>query len=152
MSPYQQEATEAAQKTKTWLTASLASVRGSFSEFMGFIPLLFGALILLKDTDGDGKADLRRKVFTGFRKFNVQAVMNNLVWGLDNHIHGAGGSNGGQNRPGDKPEAKPLVMTRNDFRFGPVTEQFELLSGGARFGGTFDDWVIVSFATFAIPR
>jgi putative membrane-bound dehydrogenase-like protein len=94
----------------------------------------------LKDTDGDGKADIRRKIFTGFRKFNVQAVMNNLGWGLDNHIHGAGGSNGGQIRPGDKPDAKPLVTTRNDFRFDPVTEQFELLSGGARFGGTFDDW------------
>jgi putative membrane-bound dehydrogenase-like protein len=94
----------------------------------------------LKDTDGDGKADVRIKVFTGFRKLNVQAVMNNLVWGLDNHIHGAGGSNGGQIRPGERPEAKPLVMTRNDFRFDPVTEQFELLSGGARFGGTFDDW------------
>ena len=94
----------------------------------------------LKDTDGDGKADLRRKVFTGFRKLNVQSVMNNLVWGLDNRIHGAGGSNGGQIRAGDKPDAKPLVMSRNDFRFDPVTEQFELLSGGARFGGAFDDW------------
>ncbi|MCI0537389.1 MAG: c-type cytochrome [Verrucomicrobiales bacterium] len=94
----------------------------------------------LKDTDGDGKADVRRKVFTGFRKLNVQSVMNNLVWGLDNHIYGAGSSNGGQIRPRDKPEAKPLVMTRNDFRFNPVTEQFEVLSGGARFGGSFDDW------------
>jgi putative membrane-bound dehydrogenase-like protein len=94
----------------------------------------------LKDTDGDGKADVRRKVFTGFRKLNVQAVMNNLVWGLDNHIHGAGGSNGGQVRPGDGPDVKPVAMTRNDFRFAPVTEHFELLSGGARFGGTFDDW------------
>src|SRR5881397_1348055 len=93
-----------------------------------------------KDTDGDGKADIRRKVFTGFRKLNVQAVMNNLVWGLDNQIHGAGSSNGGQVRPGDKPDAKPFVLTRNDFRFDPVTEQFEMLSGGARFGGTFDDW------------
>ena len=60
-----------------------------------------------KDTDGDGRADVRRKVFTGFRKLNVQAVMNNLVWGLDNRIHGAGGSNGGQIRPGDQPDAKP---------------------------------------------
>ena len=94
----------------------------------------------LKDTDGDGKADIRRKVFTGFRKLNVQAVMNNLVWGLDNHIHGAGSKNGGQIRPGDRPEAKPLVMTRNDFRFDPGSEQLELLSGGAHFGGTFDDW------------
>src|SRR6266516_1955575 len=32
------------------------------------------------------------------------------------------------------------MMTRNDFRFDPVTEQFELLSGGAPFGATFDDW------------
>jgi putative membrane-bound dehydrogenase-like protein len=94
----------------------------------------------LKDTDGDGKADLRRKVFTGFRKLNVQAVMNNLVWGLDNQIHGAGSSNGGQIRPGEKPNTPPLILTRNDFHFDPVTEQFELLSGGARFGGTFDDW------------
>jgi putative membrane-bound dehydrogenase-like protein len=29
----------------------------------------------LKDTDGDGRADVRRKVFAGFRKLNVQAVM-----------------------------------------------------------------------------
>ena len=94
----------------------------------------------LKDTDDDGKADIRRKIFTGFRKFNVQSVMNSLVWGLDNHVHGAGGSNGGQIRPGDKPDAKPLVMSRNDFRFDPIAEKLELLSGGARFGGTFDDW------------
>ena len=94
----------------------------------------------LKDTDGNGKSDIRRKVFTGFRKLNVQSVMNNLVWGLDNHIHGAGGSNGGQIRPGDQPNAKLLVLARNDFRFDPATDRFELLSGGARFGGTFDDW------------
>jgi putative membrane-bound dehydrogenase-like protein len=94
----------------------------------------------LKDTDGDGVADVRVKVFTGFKKLNVQAVMNNLVWALDNHIHGAGGSNGGQIHPGDKPDAKPLTFSRNDFRFDPNTMQLDLLSGGARFGGTFDDW------------
>ncbi len=94
----------------------------------------------LKDHDGDGQADERRKVFTGFRKLNVQAVMNNLVWGLDNHIHGAGGTNGGQIRPGDQPDAKPAVLSRNDFRIDPATGEMELLSGGARFGGSFDDW------------
>lgn len=93
-----------------------------------------------KDTDGDGKADIRRKVFAGFRKFNVQSVMNSLVWGLDNRIYGAGSSNGGQIRRAGRSEANPVMMTRNDFRFDPVTEDFELLSGGARFGGTFDDW------------
>lgn len=94
----------------------------------------------LKDTDGDHRADVRQKVFTGFRKFNVQAVMNNLVWSLDHSIYGAGSSNGGQIRPADEPEAKPWLLGRNDFRFDPRDRAFELLSGGARFGNTFDDW------------
>ncbi|MCY2968133.1 MAG: cytochrome C, partial [Planctomycetota bacterium] len=34
----------------------------------------------LKDTDGDGVADVQEKPYTGFRKFNIQAVMNNLRW------------------------------------------------------------------------
>ena len=37
----------------------------------------------LKDTDGDGKADVRQKVFTGFGTQNQQAMVNNLTWGLD---------------------------------------------------------------------
>ena len=93
-----------------------------------------------KDTDGDHKADVRRKLFTGFRKFNVQAVMNNLKWGLDHRIYGAGSSNGGQVRPADQPDAKPLHLSRNDFRFDPRDEALEILSGGARFGLSFDDW------------
>ena len=94
----------------------------------------------LKDTDGDHRADVRRKVFSGFRKFNVQAVMNNLAWGLDHRIYGAGSSNGGQIRPADQPQAPAWALGRNDFRFDPRDETFELLSGGARFGNTFDDW------------
>lgn len=93
-----------------------------------------------KDEDGDGVADIREKVFTGFRKYNVQAVMNNLAWGLDNRIHGAGGSNGGKIVPGDRPDAPPVAMGRADFRIDPVTREFELRSGGARFGASFDDW------------
>ncbi|NLT69522.1 MAG: c-type cytochrome [Verrucomicrobiaceae bacterium] len=101
----------------------------------------------LKDTDGDGVADQRTKVFTGFRKLNVQAVMNNLVWGLDNRIHGAGGSNGGRisrvgEEAGDAGDAAPdeIAMARADFRIDPRDFSFGLQAGGARFGGSFDDW------------
>lgn len=94
----------------------------------------------LKDTDGDGKADVRVKVFTGFRKFNVQAVINNLKWGLDHHLYAAGATNGGVIRQPGKPDAKPITLTNSDFRIDPVTEELEVLSGGARFGNTFDDW------------
>ena len=93
----------------------------------------------LKDTNGDHKVDVRIKVYTGFRKYNVQAVMNNLVWGLDHKIYGAGSGNGGTIQTLSKPNQKPVALTRNDFRFDAVTEEFEALSGGARFGNTFDD-------------
>lgn len=96
----------------------------------------------LKDTDGDRRADVRRKVLTGFRKFNVQAVINNLKWGMDHRLYGAGSSNGGRIRKADLTNSEPLVMTAGDFRFDPndVLSTFELLPGGARFGNTFDDW------------
>jgi putative membrane-bound dehydrogenase-like protein len=102
----------------------------------------------LKDTNGDGVADVRQRVFTGFKKLNVQAVMNNPIWGLDHRIYIAGGSNGGeiQRVPGSEavmplPDGfKPLPIKRNDFSFDPSTGDVRLESGGARFGNTFDDW------------
>src|SRR5262249_56412149 len=65
----------------------------------------------LRDRDGDHRADERRRVFTGFRKFNVQAVMNNLEWGLDHKIYGAGSSNGGKIPPlGRPPPPAPHLL------------------------------------------
>lgn len=94
----------------------------------------------LKDEDGDGTAEIRTKIFSGFRKLNVQAVANNLVWGLDHQIYGAGGTNGGSIASGIDETVPPVKISRNDFRFDPTKPALEVLSGGARFGNTFDDW------------
>ena len=51
-----------------------------------------------------------------------------------------GESNGGAIRGGNDVGTAPVKMACNDFRFDPATEQFELISGGARFGNAFDDW------------
>ncbi|MBL9084417.1 MAG: hypothetical protein JNK76_21630, partial [Planctomycetales bacterium] len=97
-------------------------------------------MLYLKDTDGDGRADERRRVFTGFKKLNVQAVINNPRWGLDHKLYCAGASNGGEiTKPGDA-EFKPVRFGRADFAFDPNTEEFEVLTGGARFGQAFDDY------------
>ncbi len=96
-------------------------------------------LLYLKDTDGDHKADIKRVVFTGFRKYNVQAVMNGLQWGLDNRIYAAGSSNGGSIIEAEHP-GKPSILRRADFRFEPGNEHFEEIAGGARFGNSFNDW------------
>jgi putative membrane-bound dehydrogenase-like protein len=94
----------------------------------------------LKDTDGDRKADVRRKVFTGFKKLNVQGVINNPRWGLDHKLYCAGASNGGEITKPNDPAFKKVTFGKADFAFDPHTESFEVLTGGARFGHSFDDW------------
>ena len=93
-----------------------------------------------KDTDGDGKADIKRKVFTGFGTQSQQYMVNNLKWGLDHKIYGSTAGNGGKIRHGDQPDDKPISVDRHDFRFDPVTEEFEPIVGTVQFGNSFDDW------------
>jgi putative membrane-bound dehydrogenase-like protein len=93
-----------------------------------------------KDTDGDGRADIRRKVFTGFGRYNVQAIMNNLRWGLDNRLYGAAAGNGGTVRHAERADDPPVSLARRDFVIDPVSEKLEATSGGERFGNSFDDW------------
>ncbi len=94
----------------------------------------------LKDTNGDGNADVRKKVFTGFGFNNEEGTANNLIWGLDNWIYGAGSNSGGQIRPADQPTARAVSLRGRDFRFHPVTGKFEAISGSEQFGNTFDNW------------
>lgn len=94
----------------------------------------------LKDTDGDGKADIRKTVFTGFNRNNVQGLFNSFHWGLDNRIHGATSSTGGQIRRTDEPNAKVINLNGRDFAFDPKTLELTPTSGGAQHGMSFDDW------------
>ena len=91
-----------------------------------------------KDTDGDGVADVREIVFSGFSRANVQALLNNLKWGLDNHLYCAGGMNGGKLT---RREQNLLVLNGAQIlRIDPVKETLEPLSGGSQFGYSTDDW------------
>ncbi len=94
----------------------------------------------LRDDDGDGKADLRQKMYTGFGTQNQQAMMNNLTWGLDHLIYGATAGNGGIIRPASDPRAPGISVDHADLRFDPVNRGFEVLSGSNQFGNSFDDW------------
>lgn len=100
----------------------------------------------LKDTDGDHCADIRRQVFTGFGTQNQQAMLNNLVMGLDHRIYGSTAGNGGKIRcvelpAGGKPPERPAVDVHGrDFRFDPETGDFESITGTMQFGNCFDDW------------
>ena len=107
-------------------------------------------VLYVKDTDGDGRADLRQTVISGFAEGPSESQVNGLVHGPDNWIYGANGSSGGEifltGSPGER-----LGIRGQDFRFrfepDPV-DRHRLGNGslesagpmGGGFGVTFDDW------------
>jgi putative membrane-bound dehydrogenase-like protein len=50
--------------------------------------------LFLRDTDGDGKADERKVLFTGWGTGDTHAGPSNLRWGLDGWIYGTCGYSG----------------------------------------------------------
>ncbi|MBI2825753.1 MAG: c-type cytochrome [Planctomycetia bacterium] len=94
----------------------------------------------LKDTDHDGRADVRQIVFCGFGTQNEQGSVNNLAWALDGRIYASTSKNGGKIRPADDPQAEEAAINGRDFSFDPETGRFELVTGGGQFGNAFDDW------------
>ncbi len=129
--------------------------------FVGATPDVFYA----RDEDGDGRADLREPVFTGFaeqyapyetNRLNVQALMNSFRWGIDCRIHGSSSLSGGnvrlvdseftrawreragiRSRPGDTPPA--IQLRGRDFSFDPRTLEIRAETGGGQYGMTFSD-------------
>jgi putative membrane-bound dehydrogenase-like protein len=100
----------------------------------------------LKDTDGDHRADVRRRVFTGFGTQNQQAMLNNLTLGLDHKIYGSTAGNGGKIHcvelpSGGKPaSSNEIDVNGRDFCFDPDTGALEAITGTMQFGNSFDDW------------
>lgn len=98
-------------------------------------------ILYCKDTDGDGKADVIKPVFTGFgRDAAGEGMINSFRWGLDNRFHVATSGAGGEVRRADQKDAKAVSVRRRTFIFDPRTHAFELTSGGGQHGMTMDDW------------
>ena len=100
-------------------------------------------ILWLKDTNGDGKADERKVVFTGFgstaSRLNVQALPNSLNWGLDNRIHGATAGNGGViKQVAANPPPPDLALNGRDFSFDPRTLVMRAEGPTAQYGMSFD--------------
>ncbi|HVR74647.1 MAG TPA: PVC-type heme-binding CxxCH protein [Planctomycetota bacterium] len=98
-------------------------------------------LFYLKDKDGDGHADERRVVFTGFDTGgSTQLRVCHPTLSPDNWIYLSGGLRGGSITSPDHPDRPAVDMSRGDFRFLPDTGTFEMTDGKGQFGLTFDDF------------
>jgi len=97
-------------------------------------------ILFMKDTDGDGKADERRVLYTGFPKVNPEARITNPRLAIDNWIYASNTGSDGRITSPDHPERPPVLVRGADFRFRPDRGVAEAASGPAQFGLTFDDW------------
>ncbi len=95
-------------------------------------------ILYAEDADGDGKADVVKKLFTGFDTSNYNARINSLALGLDNWMHGANGHLGGKIRSEQTGEV--LDIKGRDLRIQPDTGALELVSGDTQQGRARDDW------------
>jgi putative membrane-bound dehydrogenase-like protein len=91
-----------------------------------------------EDRDGDGKADHREVLFTGFTEGNQQHRINGFDLGLDGWIYGANGDSGGRVR--SLKTGKTVTIQGRDFRFKPNTGEFETESGQTQYGRHRNDW------------
>jgi len=106
----------------------------------GVFVTMAGQLAYMKDTNGDGRADLVETWYTGFAEENTQLRANDPRLALDNHIYVANGLRGGKVVDARHPGANPVDISGMDFRFAPLTGKCEAVSGVGQFGMTFDDY------------
>src|SRR5690606_28042586 len=77
-------------------------------------------LLFFRDRDGDGTADDRAVVLSGFGTQNVQQLLNNLQWGLDLKLYLATGGNGGRLTRGPADQLGKLGWTLKDANDSPL--------------------------------
>ena len=112
-------------------------------------------VIYLEDTDGDGKADVRKIILTGFALSNPQHNVNNPLYGLDNWIYLAHeysistelykeefGDEGEDVFFPEQPQHPRLPKNANsrNVRFRPDSHELEMTAASSQFGHTFDPW------------
>jgi putative membrane-bound dehydrogenase-like protein len=110
-------------------------------------------ILYFEDTNGDGRADVRRVIATGFAQGNPQLRVNGPLYGIDNWIYVSYprppvphryvkefGDAGGAIRLPDHPEVPALDIHGMDVRFRLDPPGLEALSGNSQFGNAFDAW------------
>ncbi len=104
----------------------------------GVIVLCAPDVIFLADRDGDGRAEVRETLFTGFGVGELWTRINNPRWLPDNWIYGVGGGGSDGVIRGEKLSGEvPIGSTC--FRFKPDGSRFEPAGGRAHgFGQAVD--------------
>jgi len=104
----------------------------------GVIVSAGGEIFYAYSTNGNGKADVRKTILSGFTLGNPQHRVNGFDYGLDNWLYAANGDSGGRIR--SFAGGRITFMGGCDLRFRPDTGEFELQAGTSQYGRHRDDW------------
>ncbi len=123
-------------------------------------------ILFCKDTDGDGKADVRKKLFTGFGMDKAgEGMLNSIRWRIDNRFHIPTGLDGGEVVATGEPagvssrttsdaaaasspgaDARRLATNQainvrgQHLLLDPRAMTITATSGGGQHGMSLDDW------------
>ena len=117
----------------------LDHVQGLLPYNGGLIATTRTQVLFLKDTDGDGKADVNESLIRGFNPRYSQLQVSAPRWGLDGCIH----FNNGLDAKEIYPTANPkdvIEVPRSNFKWDPRTGKITPTGGVGQYGGAFDDW------------
>ncbi|MEW6156748.1 MAG: PVC-type heme-binding CxxCH protein [Verrucomicrobiota bacterium] len=95
-------------------------------------------ILFAADTDGDGRADKREVLYSGFKEGNLQLRVNGLRWGLDQWIYCANGWSGGVAR--SLRTGQSIDLNGRDLRIKPDQGMLEQESGVSQFGRNRNSW------------
>lgn len=94
----------------------------------------------MEDNDGDGRADIKNIMLTGFDTSNLEGNVNNPVYGLDNWIYLASSVGIGSGGIYYAADSNGTRLKEGNIRIRPDRRELEPLSGNSQFGHTFDAW------------
>ncbi len=94
-------------------------------------------ILYAEDSHRDGKADVVKKLFSGFGVNNFQARVNSLEFGLDGWVYGSCGLFGGSIK---SFTGAVVELGNRDFRIKPDTGELEPATGRTQQGRVRNDW------------
>lgn len=132
---------------KVTIFADKLNIPTSFAFYDGGIVVSQAPeFILLKDTNGDDKADFRESLIEGWGTFDTHAGPSNLQYGIDNNLYGVVGYSGFEG----SIFGQYLKFNQNVYRFNPKHKTFEVVANTSNntwgLGLTEDNSIFASTA------
>jgi putative membrane-bound dehydrogenase-like protein len=123
----------------TVVAESVSFAQGVLAIRGGLLVTAAPDVLMLVDDDGDGRADRREVIATGFKVGNPQLRAACPQIDIDNSVSITGGLSGGVvTRPG-QPAATGVSIDRRDVRIDLASGRISAATGFGQFGNAFDD-------------